>query len=572
MKNALCLFLVSLSYIVYGQNLDFEWAKQFSSATGTYAPTSGYSTCSDPAGNVFTLGTFFGSVDFDPGPGVFSLNAGNVSRTFICKLDSSGNFLWAKKMDFMGGRIISDRYGNVFVLGGYDDTVDVDPGNAVYTLSPPYHFSPFACIVKLDNAGNFIWARAFFGLDKGGCFPSTICLDSKQNIYIGGSFYNADFDPGPDTAVLEPNRQWVQNAPVGNPIATFFICSLDSSGNFRFAKKQGNSTVDLGRFQWGGVTCTSQGETISYFTSIKKEPISLVALISGVSHIEKRDINGNILWAKEFKAVPPDTTASVFYPVVTTDRFGNIWVTGRFAGPVDFDPNPASSYILGTPPAVYLYGGYAVLMFIMKLDMNGNLLHVSHMYNPSNAMREPGLIFTDREQSCYIGGSDQSNGFLIKLGEDFQFKWVKQIGENATSELFGTCLDNFGNLYLTGLFSGSGDFNPGPGFNSLSASGTQAAFLVKLSGPLITSIQGRELTEGISFFPNPVTNLLNLNTNTEIKHGRYSVINIDGKIMLENRDISGKDFKIDLSALQPGFYVVEILDEKYKARAKIIKD
>ncbi|MGZ6540083.1 MAG: hypothetical protein ACXVEB_17030, partial [Bacteroidia bacterium] len=79
----------------YSQSLPFEWVKTVGSVTkdsyGQYVTT-------DASGNVFITGNFYGTIDFDPGPGVFNLSAiGSDLDIFIVKLDVSGNFVWAKR-------------------------------------------------------------------------------------------------------------------------------------------------------------------------------------------------------------------------------------------------------------------------------------------------------------------------------------------------------------------------------------------------------------------------------------------------------------------------------------------
>ncbi len=50
----------------------------------------------DASGNVYTTGFFHGTVDFDPGAGVFNLSAaGSGANAFVLKLDAGGNFVWA---------------------------------------------------------------------------------------------------------------------------------------------------------------------------------------------------------------------------------------------------------------------------------------------------------------------------------------------------------------------------------------------------------------------------------------------------------------------------------------------
>jgi FG-GAP-like repeat/FG-GAP repeat len=52
----------------------------------------------DGSGNVYALGGFIGTVDFDPGVGVTSLTggSGNVGSPFLIKFDAIGNFVWVK--------------------------------------------------------------------------------------------------------------------------------------------------------------------------------------------------------------------------------------------------------------------------------------------------------------------------------------------------------------------------------------------------------------------------------------------------------------------------------------------
>lgn len=73
---------------------NFVWAKQLGGIDLKDATAVGV----DAAGNVYTTGFFYGTVDFDPGVGVSNLTSIGYSDIFISKLDASGNFVWAKQM------------------------------------------------------------------------------------------------------------------------------------------------------------------------------------------------------------------------------------------------------------------------------------------------------------------------------------------------------------------------------------------------------------------------------------------------------------------------------------------
>ena len=131
---------------------NFAWAKQLSGVD--YEIAFGVSV--DNAGNSYTTGMFVNSPDFDPGPGVYTLNAGNFPAVFVSRLDASGNFVSALQMgggnsDNEGSSIAIDAAGRIYVAGRINGTGDFDPSaSTVYTLSGNQN----ALIVKLSPCQN----------------------------------------------------------------------------------------------------------------------------------------------------------------------------------------------------------------------------------------------------------------------------------------------------------------------------------------------------------------------------------------------------------------------------------
>jgi hypothetical protein len=64
------------------QNIDFEWAKTFEG--DGFAEV--YSVCFDESGNVYTVGNFSETVDFDPGVNTHNLTPDAGDGVFIFKL------------------------------------------------------------------------------------------------------------------------------------------------------------------------------------------------------------------------------------------------------------------------------------------------------------------------------------------------------------------------------------------------------------------------------------------------------------------------------------------------------
>src|SRR5690606_6884784 len=78
------------------KNGDLLWAKQIG---GTGIVDRAFSLTLDSADNVLVSGQFVGTVDFDPGPGIFNLTPQNAaSNGFILKLNPAGDFISAKDL------------------------------------------------------------------------------------------------------------------------------------------------------------------------------------------------------------------------------------------------------------------------------------------------------------------------------------------------------------------------------------------------------------------------------------------------------------------------------------------
>ena len=90
----------------------------------------------DASGNVYTTGVFTDTVDFDPGAGIFKIVSAGVKDIFICKLDGSGNFVWAKTAGGTGGdggqSIVINNSGYMFVTG-YFNSSTIPFGTTTYT-------------------------------------------------------------------------------------------------------------------------------------------------------------------------------------------------------------------------------------------------------------------------------------------------------------------------------------------------------------------------------------------------------------------------------------------------------
>lgn len=156
----------------------------------------------DSDGNIIVGGTFEGTIDFDPGTGTQIHTAVNRD-VFTVKLDADGNFLWGKTLPGSSSAFgFSTVNGtDVYMFGAFFATLDADPGPGVFNVTS--EGATDAHIVKLNRDGDFQW-----GLKMGGSATDVIMaigFDDDENIYTGGHLSApGDYDPGPDTYMLEP--------------------------------------------------------------------------------------------------------------------------------------------------------------------------------------------------------------------------------------------------------------------------------------------------------------------------------------------------------------------------------
>ncbi|GJM33549.1 MAG: hypothetical protein DHS20C18_25500 [Saprospiraceae bacterium] len=210
----------------------FIWARQI----GDTGQDIARSIAVGQLGDIHITGTFSGTVDFDPGPGVFNLVSSlpGINDIFVAKLDAAGGLHWANSFSGVAGvnnssslanSIAVDAQGSVFTTGLLFDPVDFDPGPGTAVLTPTGVLSADIFVSKLTTTGTFDWVRQMGSTTGDG--GESIVTDAQGNVYtIGGFSGTTDFDPGAGTFNLHP---------VGG--VSMFIQKLDPSGNFVWAKQ-----------------------------------------------------------------------------------------------------------------------------------------------------------------------------------------------------------------------------------------------------------------------------------------------------------------------------------------------
>jgi hypothetical protein len=184
-------------------NGTLSWVKTIGGTAGEYSGKINL----DNLGNIALTGSFQGTCDFDPGVGSTNLISAGGYDAFLAKYSSTGNLVFAGKIggnqDYsatysdIGNDVEFDSDGNMYFIGNFCGTVDLNPGSGTQTATINGQVNDMF-IVKLDPQGSFIWAfsQGSSFLDDG----SSLAISSQKSIYIGGEFQLImDFDPSPGT-------------------------------------------------------------------------------------------------------------------------------------------------------------------------------------------------------------------------------------------------------------------------------------------------------------------------------------------------------------------------------------
>ncbi len=202
---------------------------------------------------------------------------------------------------------------------------------------------------------------------------------------------------------------------------------------------------------------------------------------------------GNLLWAHLFGNSGGDDDGFG----VAVDSARNVYLTGEFSGALNFNPNPAG------PPRVFAAPNREDI-FVLKLDPSGNLVWAQQAASPTGSQAIGYGVAVDAAQNVFITGSfglsagatatfgsttltagAASDPFVARLDPNGNWVWAKDFHASAGggSNIIvhqGIGLDSGDNVYTTGSFKGTMDFDPGSGVVSRTSTGGYNGYVSRL--------------------------------------------------------------------------------------------
>lgn len=363
--------------------------------------------------------------------------------------------------------ILVDNSGDIYVTGSVGEIATLTPSTSISTL--PFYGNRDAIIAKYNALGNVQYVHTIGSADSDGA--NAVVADSLGNIYVTGWFTGTvDFDPSENTFELTSD----------NDNADAFLAKYDLNGNFIFANRMGGNFDDYGRVLaidadaniYLGGTFTG---TADFDPSENTENLSSQLQTSDV-FLAKYDSDGNFIYANSMGGWSLDLIEDI-----AVDKHGFVYITGGINGTAHFGCG--------------LIGDVQWESYIAKYTPDGDCVY-SKSFGGSETGDTGFTIAVDSLSNVYVAGTFQDTGdfdpgpneallysegyldmFLAKYDENGDYVFAKRIGGAGLDQPQGLAMDEEENLYLTGRFNLTVDFDPGPSIDTII--NTTASFIAK---------------------------------------------------------------------------------------------
>lgn len=576
MKKSL-LFALFITVTMFAQTPTFDWGKHI----GGLNDVKVWDNAFDSSGNVYLVGEFVGTIDFDPdATGVQNVTSAGQNDSFVLKLDSQGNFVWVKTFGGTGldliSRVVVDDFQNVYVGGRFQNAISFAPVGSVTSAGDYDGF-----LLKMDNNGQPIWYKKvasastdfFVGLD----------VDSNGNVYATASYKGGTVELGPGTVSNFGNS--------AQGFYDFLLIKLSSTGATLWAYKFGDNSNDIGYsvklsddetkivvsgYFRGIIDFDTAGSTIYNLSSIGNADSGFLYVL---------DSSAGFIFAKAFG----NSTAACASYDATFDNSNNVYVTGKFAGT---SANFSSGVIANSN------GGSGFDAFVAKYDIAGNYQWVKSFQGIGSGTNEQGSgIDVDNLGNIYVIGTYNSFGgldldpsatvvsvpnygstagtsdiFLVRLDSNGDYSWGTSFtNSNNNDDAWGINVDDNYNILIAGHFSATQmDLNPlpyaGDQLITGNVNGSSDIFITKLTQPTLSN-SIFDISNTLIFYPNPVKNILKVESEELLYE--IAIYNLTGQKMI----LPQENENIDMSELPKGHYLIKATTSVGKVlTSKVMKE
>ena len=385
---------------------------------------------------------------------------------------SDYSYDWTHTMGGTGTEISSDiavdSSNNIYLTGYFQNTVDFDPTAGVDNKTSNGATDIF--LTKINANGSYGWTYTMGGTaeDK----TTNIEIDSLNNIYLSGNFRDTvDFDPTGGV-----------NNKTSNGYYDIFLTKINSNTTYGWTYTMGAGSDDYGK----DLNIDSLNNI--YLTGSFRETVDFDPTVgvdnkttSGGLDIFLTKINSNATYGWTYamgEGLGEEGSA------IGIDSLNNIYLSGNFNGTLDF--NPTGGVDNKTSNGLYD-------IFLTKINSDASYGWTYTMGGTADDFNAS--IAVDSSNNIYLTGYFQntvdfdptagvdnktSNGsydiFLTKINANTSYGWTYTMGGTGTDIGVSIITDSFNNIYLTGYFHDTVDFDPTAGVDNKTINGNNNIF------------------------------------------------------------------------------------------------
>lgn len=406
----------------------------------------------------YTAGYITGETAFSPANTV--LSAQGNGDIYIAKYAPSGVLIWQRTF----GGSYSDRAidlaigddQNIVVTGQFFGTVTF--GSIVLNSSAN---SKDIFIVKLDPAGNVLWARSEGGNLAENAYGITV--DHQNNVILTGQFQGmSTIGPNTFTSAIDPNTNL--------PSFDFFISKYNSNGNPLWSL---NGSAE---YEDRGLAVAVDHQNNIFFTGQFSKTLTFASntypnLGYNIGFLCKLNTSGQLQFLNQLKA----GMTNPYDLEINSDN--EVIITGDFLGNLNYYDS-AGMHSIQNP--------YDRQIFVLKTSNGGN--YIWNYTLGSNNELSARSISMDPHKDIFITGffkcdlsqiQDTANAlfnsvgykdpYLLKLNHSGQFQYIKQFGGKMDDEGHGVAIRENDKPIICGSFTKDLNFsgnNLPPVFNT----------------------------------------------------------------------------------------------------------
>ena len=290
-------------------------------------------TTLDDAGNVYMIGSFSGTVDFDPSAAIERLTSTSDQDIFVAKYDNEGGLVFVNQMQTTtAGNSISyaediavDADGNVFVAASFVNRITLGTTVLTSTSNENGGSSRDILLARYSPSGELAFAYGMGG--SGTDYGYALAITPDNKLLLTGRFQRqVDFDPGPGITVLE-----------GEDNSTdIYIARYNPDGTLDAAVSAGGTEYQIAN----ALTVDGQGNVIIGGTYRNRLSFDRSNTFNHPDtrngFVAKYDADLRFQWALPLRL--PQNRANEYWEMtlyIQTDPADNVLVTGKFVGLLD---------------------------------------------------------------------------------------------------------------------------------------------------------------------------------------------------------------------------------------------